>query len=184
MFLTRNLFLTFALFQIYQTVAQIVQFGTSGNDELYGVVADSSGNFVITGTTSGSFTGSTNSGNLDIFVRKFNISGAVAFTKQFGSSQNDYAGSIVFDSAGGIFVAGYTEGSLPGYTLRGELDGILRKYRSDGSVTFTKQMDGGFRSYDLIYLVSHISLPLSHNLYYYIPYPVPQAIVRIILAQS
>ena len=53
------------------------QFGTSKNDHAYGVTADSSGNIIITGWTTGAFEGYTNAGSWDIFVIKYDSDGNI-----------------------------------------------------------------------------------------------------------
>ena len=51
------------------------QLGTSDNDSGESVTTDSSGNIYVTGTTQGGLDGNTNSGNLDIFLVKYDSSG-------------------------------------------------------------------------------------------------------------
>ena len=53
------------------------QLGTSEQDLGYGVTVDSSDNIYLTGITSGSLDGNTNSGNSDIFLVKYNSDGVL-----------------------------------------------------------------------------------------------------------
>ena len=51
------------------------QLGTSSVDYGKGVTTDSSGNIYVTGATEGGLDGNTNSGEVDIFLVKYNSSG-------------------------------------------------------------------------------------------------------------
>ena len=53
------------------------QLGTSEQDLGFGVTVDSSDNIYLTGITSGSLDGNTNSGNSDIFLVKYNSDGVL-----------------------------------------------------------------------------------------------------------
>ena len=60
------------------------------NDYANGVVTDSSGNVYVTGGTKGGLDGNTSAGNTDLFVIKYNSSGTKQWTKQLGSSGQNY----------------------------------------------------------------------------------------------
>jgi hypothetical protein len=115
------------------------QFGTNSKDYAYGVAVDIKGNAYATGYTEGSFLGYTNSGGMDVFVRKYDKLGDVMWTKQFGTGADDSAGGIAADVLGNVYVAGWTEGTLPGQTNLGERDAYLRKYDSSGGELWTHQ---------------------------------------------
>jgi uncharacterized protein (TIGR03437 family) len=109
-------------------------FGGSGDDAIWGLTTDSSGNVYATGlTTSANFpvtpgsystiySGPSNIGNRifmlgDAFVAKFNSSGERMFATYLGGSDDDMGWSIALDSGGNIFVAGLTcsaDFSVPG----------------------------------------------------------------------
>jgi hypothetical protein len=86
--------------------------GGNGDDEAYGVGADSSGNFYITGesnSTSG-FPGSPIvTGGYDSFVTKINANGSLGYTTFVGGSGDDLGSGIAVNaSAGTVYVAGIT----------------------------------------------------------------------------
>ena len=114
-------------------VVRTSQFGTSGYDVGNGIATDSTGVYV-TGYTGGGLSGA-KAGATDAFVRKYNTSGSVLWTQQFGTSANDYAISIATDSTG-VYVTGHTFGGLSG-TNAGETDAFVRKYSTSGSVLWT-----------------------------------------------
>lgn len=74
----------------------------------------------------------------DAFVRKYDLNGVQVWTRQFGSSSNDSANAI-FASATGIYVAGYTDGTLTGQTSQGGRDAFVCKYDTNGIEAWTYQ---------------------------------------------
>ena len=108
------------------------QLGTSSYDTGNEVTVDSSGNVYVTGYTQGGLDG-TNAGNSDLFVVKYNSSGTKQWTKQLGTSSNDYAYGIATDSSGNVYLTGNTEGELDGNTNSGNSDIFLLKYNSSGT---------------------------------------------------
>ncbi len=122
---------------------------SSGSDTVYGVAADSAGNVYATGFTTGALTGS-NRGSLDAFIRKYNASGAVLWTRQFGTSGVDTTNGLALDSYGNAYVVGYTYGALAG-TNQGGHDAFIRKYSAAGGVLWTRQfqLGGNDEAYDV-----------------------------------
>lgn len=93
------------------------QFGTAGNFEVaYGVVVDpGSGSIYVCGTVAGALSGQSHQGGYDAFVRKYDPSGTLLWTRQFGTPQHDWVREISVDSQGNIAVAGGTYGAFPGF---------------------------------------------------------------------
>jgi hypothetical protein len=113
------------------------QFGTDDDDSASGLFADSFGVYVA-GSTRGSFPGYSNSGDSDAFVRKYDINGNDVWTLQFGTSGDDYVSGVAGNNSG-IYVAGTTNGALPGQTSMGNVDAYVRKYDADGNEVWTHQ---------------------------------------------
>ena len=108
------------------------QLGTSSYDSGSGVTVDSSNNIYVTGYTSGGLDGNTSSGDFDLFLVKYNLSGTKQWTKQLGTSSSDYGYGVTVDSSNNIYVTGRTGGGLDGNTNSGMYDLFLVKYNSDG----------------------------------------------------
>ncbi|RLT39281.1 MAG: hypothetical protein DWI57_10525 [Chloroflexi bacterium] len=66
------------------------------------------------------------------------MDGKEIWTRQVGTPESTYARSIAIDNSG-IYVAGFTHGTLPDQISSGEADGFVRKYDVDGSEIWTKQ---------------------------------------------
>jgi len=117
-----------------------LQFGTSSSDLGYGVTVDSSDNIYITGNTGGGLDNNTNSGDIDLFLVKYNSSGTKQWTQQLGTSSEDIALEVTTDSSDNIYVTGYTKGGLDNNTNSGSTDIFLVKYNSSGTKQWTKQL--------------------------------------------
>jgi uncharacterized delta-60 repeat protein len=116
------------------------QLGTSSNDYGNGVSTDSSGNIYVTGSTSGGLDGNTHFGDRDIVLVKYNPSGTKQWTKQLGTSSDEWGNGVTTDSSGNVYVTGMTDGGLDGNTHFGDRDIVLIKFNSSGTKQWTKQL--------------------------------------------
>ena len=138
----------------------IKQLDSSDHDDGTSVAVDTSGNVYVTGYTTGELDGNTNAGGYDIFLVKYNVAGIKQWTRQFGSSGNDFSTSVAVDASGNVYVGGYTFGSLDGYTNAGDYDIFLVKYNAAGTKQWTRQFgtatgdEGG-----------HVAVDTSGNVY-------------------
>ena len=69
------------------------------------------------GYTGGALDGNTSAGSSDLFVLKYNSSGARQWTQQLVSSANDQAKDIATDTIGNVYVTVVTYGALDGNTM-------------------------------------------------------------------
>jgi hypothetical protein len=74
----------------------------------------------------------------DGFVVRLALDGALSWGRRIGTPQLDRA-SAIYVHATGVYVAGATEGTLPGQTSAGDSDGFVRKYDFDGTEIWTRQ---------------------------------------------
>ncbi len=84
------------------------QFGSSLEDDGIALAADGTAVYV-TGDTDGVLSGQTSAGAFDAFIRKYDVSGSRLWTRQFGSSGDDFAFDVKTDSSG-IYVLGTSGG--------------------------------------------------------------------------
>lgn len=121
------------------------QFGTPGDDLATSVAVDADGNVYVAGVTAAGLDGNVNSdppGSTDLFVMKFDPAGTKLVTRQRGSVGGKFGeltGQMVVDSAGGVYVAGSTDGSMDGNANLGGRDALLVKFDSALNWLFTKQ---------------------------------------------
>ncbi len=115
------------------------QFGTSSFDNARGISADATGIY-IAGETNGIFPGQTSG---QIFVRKYDVNGTEAWTRQFGASYFESANGIAVNATG-VYVTGFTLGALPGQVNSGGTDPFVRKYDTNGNEIWTRQFGTWF----------------------------------------
>jgi uncharacterized delta-60 repeat protein len=138
----------------------------AGNEDIYVVKLDSSGNVVWTKTIGGSYgdearsiirssdggyvvagwTLSFGAGYSDFYVVKLDSSGNVQWTKTIGGSSDDFAYSIIQSSDGGYVIAGYTQSFGAGGS-----DIYVVKLDSSGNVQWVKTIGGS--DWDVAYSI-------------------------------
>src|SRR5262249_57141270 len=100
-----------------------------------GVAAAASGVTVV-GDTGGTLPGQVSAGGGDAFVRTYDADGNELWTQQFGTDSNDGAFGVAADATG-VYVAGVTNGTLPGQTSAGSIDAFARKYDAAATELWT-----------------------------------------------
>ena len=125
---------------------------SSGND----IVTDNAGNVYVIGTTQSSSLPvknafqSTYGGLGDVFVAKFNSSGAIVFCTYLGGGLQDDSSSIAVDQFGNIFVTGRTVSS--NFPTKNAFDNVhesgqypdafVAKFNATGSLIFSTYLGG------------------------------------------
>jgi hypothetical protein len=102
------------------------------------VSADQSGNVYLAGYTSGDLGGSS-AGNHDAFVSKFNQTGALLWSRQFGGVSIDQAHAVAHDALGNVYLTGRTLANLGG-TSFGDFDAFVIKLTAGGDVSWMRQL--------------------------------------------
>ena len=113
------------------------QFGTDEDEEPGAIAADSTG-VIVVGTTRGALTGTNAPDDHDAIVRRYDRSGNVVFTRQFGTAAGDTADAVAIDGAG-FTVGGGTDGDLQGNNSGPFTDAFVRRYNAAGTVQWTRQ---------------------------------------------
>lgn len=102
------------------------QLGTEANDRATGVVSDLGGAVYLTGQTEGNL-GSSNKGEIDAWIVKYNPRGGLVWKRQVGTALEDTANGIAIDSKNNLYIGGDTQGNL-GSSSAGLFDAWLAKY--------------------------------------------------------
>lgn len=108
------------------------QLGTPQSDQGLGAATDQDNNIFVVGQTEGGLDGHSNAGQTDIFVVKYNSSGAILWTRQLGSAGTDQGRGAATDTAGNVYVVGDARGALDGNTQIGGDDFFVVKYNGEG----------------------------------------------------
>ncbi len=113
------------------------QFGTAGSEKTTGVALDNALNAYVFGQT-GSTLGDVHVGATDMFVRKYDKEGSVLWTKQIGTTKNDYSSHIKIDGNNQVFLVGRTTGDWDGEN-QGSNDAVAVKLDTEGNVQWVSQ---------------------------------------------
>jgi hypothetical protein len=113
------------------SVAWNRQLGTSGVDQATAVDIDALGNVYVTGRTSGSLDGP-NAGGYDLFLRKYDASGAVQWNHQFGGIGDQMSWGLKVDPLGDIVIVGDTRG------VDSTLEAFVTKFDGAGNHLWTE----------------------------------------------
>jgi hypothetical protein len=119
-----------------QTVDWVRRIGTLGLDEALGVAVDSAGVYVA-GYADGELPDLDKIGGQDAYLRKFDLSGNVVWTRQFGSIFEDQARGVAVDATG-VYVVGTVGASLADRTDLNRYDAFARKYDAGGNLLWTR----------------------------------------------
>jgi hypothetical protein len=134
------------------------------------MAVDASGNIVVAGSFGqtlnfgGGMQGLTTGGGSDVFLAKFNSSGAPVWVKSFGGFSLDYVNACAVDSAGSIIIGGYFLSPSINFgngamNNQGGRDGFVAKFSSAGVVQATRQFGGGGDAY-----VNGVSVDANNNI--------------------
>ncbi len=114
------------------------QFGTDGEDIGFGVSADGLGSVYVAGRTEGDLAGLHAGGRWDAFLSKYDATGTLLWSRQYGTSGSDVGDGVFADGLGNVYISGATDGSLHGPNA-GESDAFVRKYDANGTHQWTRQ---------------------------------------------
>jgi hypothetical protein len=128
--------------------------GGTSDDVGRGIAVDGSGNVYVTGwyfgTATFGTTTKTSAGLFDIFVAKYNSSGALQWVQSAGDTSIDEGHGIAVDGSGGVYVTGNYQGTATfGATTKtsaGGSDIFVARYNSSGALQWVQSAGG--TSYD------------------------------------
>ena len=115
--------------------------GTSADDRAQSVITLSDGSIIISGMSRGDIGGTSNRGNYDSFVSKYDSNGNLSWTQNFGSASEDQILAITKDSDDNIYVTGFTSGLIPDSAVigGGKQDIHISKINSSGEKIWTNE---------------------------------------------
>jgi len=115
---------------------------TPSAENAYGIAVDPNGNVFIGGNTGLTIdpnaNPNTNLGSWDAFVIKFNNSGVLEWSRQFGSSNEDRAFAVAADANGNVYVTGIINRDIT--SLPASI--FSAKFNSAGTQQFLRQRSG------------------------------------------
>ncbi|MBI3072234.1 MAG: SBBP repeat-containing protein, partial [Deltaproteobacteria bacterium] len=116
------------------------QYGTTTYDYGVGIaIAGVAGDIYVSGMTLGGLNGQTNLGGWDAVLLRLDSDGGHVWTRQYGSSANDYGGSVVTNAVDSIFVGGRTDGNLDAGGVGGGTDVYVARFDTDGGIVWIRQ---------------------------------------------
>jgi len=121
-----------------QTREWTVQVGTSSLDIFRGAARDGAGGLFACGYSYGAL-GGAHAGGGDVVVARFGSADAPLWTRQLGTSANEFAFAAAEDGSGGVFATGTTAGGLGG-PLAGGDDAFVVHYSASGTLLWTRQL--------------------------------------------
>lgn len=122
-----------------------VQFTNSLSVGVLTLAVDGSNNIIAAGHVVGALAGQTRSGGDygdDAWVGKYSPEGKALWTRQVGSTADDWGFAVAVDASGNIVLAGGAEGALPGQTSSGQEDAYVVKFSPNGDQLWTRQFGG------------------------------------------
>lgn len=153
MTLNRNLLLIFSLFCFGINSAQSWVWakgeGGIGSDAANSITLDELGNAYVTGNIAGSANfsgvGAQGRGIFDVFITKYDPQGNVVWVKLAGGDDNESGNSIKYKN-GYLYITGYFNDTAwfenTMLLSKGDADGFLAKYTTDGNLVWVRQMGG------------------------------------------
>ena len=113
------------------------QYVTATDEDAGGMAADASGLTVVT-TVQPPPSDTPTTFNVQVLVLRYDRSGNLAWTFDFGTSEQDEAEAIAIDAAG-FTVGGATDGDMEGKNAGPYSDAFLRRYDIDRRLLWTRQ---------------------------------------------
>ena len=126
------------------------QFGDGASEHGLGVAVDSAGNVIVVGYFEGTIDLGgdtlTTGGGSDMFLAKYDASGAHLWSRRFGDTGLDACNDVVFDGAGDLLVIGHFQNTVDfgggALTSAGGLDIVVAKYDNGGSHIWSQRLGG------------------------------------------
>lgn len=116
------------------------QFGSPIADGGASIAYAGDGSVYVVGTVYDALPGQTYLGEADAFIAKYSVDGTRQWIRQFGTGATEAASSVLVGGDGGVYVAGFTDGTLPAsppLPTNSTRRHFLRRYDAGGDQEFT-----------------------------------------------
>ena len=121
-------------------IEYVEQFGSNAADIVKDVAVDGSGNIYVVGDTIGTIDPNNcnndpqqcHQGVTDVWVAKYNAAFQRQWIRQLGTNNEDRVTEVAVDTAGNVFMGGYTDGIMPNNSPIGGFDFWIAKYDGSG----------------------------------------------------
>ena len=123
--------------------------GTSEEDGVSGIAADSSNNVYIVSQTE-----SEGAGEYDIIIAKYNSLGDIQWQRTLGGTYNDQGKGIAVDSSNNVYITGRISATA------GSADILIAKYNSSGTIQWQRTLSGTNQDFG-----EGIAVDSSNNVY-------------------
>lgn len=152
--------------------------GGKGYDEATDVAIDVNSNVIVMGTIENTVNFGTiyaaSTGDRDIFIARYGVTGIVRWVRTAGSTQRDAGTALAVDGVGNIYVGGHFPGALSIGTQTvasaGETDAVVIKLNTEGAVNWVRR-GGGVRADEIYGIVAgtngdhvHVAGRFNYNL--------------------
>jgi len=115
----------------------IRQIGAASDESIWALAQDGAGGAYVSGGTTGNL-GGPNAGAGDAWLAHFDSAGNQTWVRQLGSVQSEMSQCAAPDGSGGVYVSGYTQGSLAGPNSS-QWDTWLARYDIQGNQLWVRQ---------------------------------------------
>lgn len=116
----------------------IRQYGTGGWESAWALASNGAGGVFQSGLTNGSL-GGPGAGAFDAWVARYDGAGNQLWIRQFGTNKDDWNTAATPDGAGGVYLTGWTAGSLGGPSA-GNWDIWVARYDGSGNQLWIRQL--------------------------------------------
>ncbi|MBZ4415068.1 SBBP repeat-containing protein [Myxococcus sp. RHST-1-4] len=116
------------------------QYGTSRSDVAQSIAVTPNHEVYVTGQTFGSMDGTTTPVGTDIFLMRLNILGIQQWVRQVGAADLDYGTGVAVSTDGGVYLTGYSFGTLDGNPQSGLVDALLARYDNQGNRQWSRML--------------------------------------------
>jgi hypothetical protein len=133
---------------------------------IYNMARDSTPYFYVSGWTKATLLGQAQVGDPSGYVAKYDMDGVMQDVVMVGHSSGGTVPRGLTVSSSGIYVVGYTNGSLPGFTNVGNYDGFAEKLDTDLNIIWRYQFGSTAGDYPF----GNIAVDETNNALYFTGY--------------